>query len=139
MTFSATLGTAPGRLSSATGCPRFLKGAANTGARVIQAGVPILEYDVGLLARRRNALNLGTTVTVCAGIFSRGTYGAVRVLTDPNLRMRNEQVLTEEFDALDNFWTLFFVPAFRSTEGRLETVTPDLARPFHRLQSQHWD
>jgi transcriptional regulator with XRE-family HTH domain len=96
-------------------------------------GLPQLEYDVALLARKRNEFNLSTSVTICSGIFSRGTYGAVRTLTDALLRARNERFLADHF-AIDDFWTLFRVPV-APTQNGAETVTPDLARPFHRLRS----
>ena len=97
---------------------------------------PQLEYDVALLARMPNPLNTGATVTICSGLFSRGSLGAVRALTDPRLRGRNEQFLFERFrdpgnrSTLRSFWMLFHVPVAQG-----ETVTPDLNRPFHRLRS----
>jgi transcriptional regulator with XRE-family HTH domain len=112
--------------------PRFLRGPDR--GRQQREGLPILEYDVGLLARKPNQLNLATTVTICSGVFSRGTHGSVRALTDAKLRSRNEQFLFDQFGGLDDFWFLFYVPVFRAAEG-LETVTPDLERPFHRLRS----
>jgi transcriptional regulator with XRE-family HTH domain len=115
--------------------PRFLRESPGPKSpRLRINGFPQLEYDVGLLVRKPNELNLATTVTVCSGVFSRGTYGAVRALTDAQLRGRNESFIVEQFGATDDFWMLFYVPVFRgSTE--LPTITPDLARPFHRLRS----
>ena len=110
--------------------PRFLE---KDGARVSDHGQPLLEYDVALLWRTANPLNTSATVTVCNGIFSRGTYGAVRALTDAHLRARNEKYLAEHLD-LTNFWMLLHVPVFSSPTGAL-TVTPDLSRPFHRLRT----
>ena len=63
------------------------------GGRVLDEGQPRLEYDVALLGRFANPLNLSATITICSGIFSRGTYGAVRALTDATLRARNERYL----------------------------------------------
>jgi len=100
-----------------------------------EKGYPQLEYDVALLARQPNELNLSATLTICTGIFSRGTYGAVRALTDANLRARNEQYLYERFrdpesrSGLRRFWMLIQVPVFQG-----DTITPDLNRPFHRLR-----
>ena len=111
--------------------PRFA--ADRDGRRVFDSGQPRLEYDVALLWRTVNPLNLGATLTVCTGIFSRGTYGAVRALTDANLRGRNEKYLAEELNLAD-FWLLLHVPVFSGTTGA-QTVTPDLSRPFHRLRS----
>lgn len=125
-------GGTPSRL--ATYRPRWLKESTKPrSSRLTLDGYPLLQYDVALLARKPNQLNLATTVTVCAGIFSRGTLGAVRALTDPQMRARNELFLTDHFGGTDDFWLLFYVPVFRGVAG-LGTVTPDLARPFHRLR-----
>jgi hypothetical protein len=113
--------------------PVFLRDASgDADSRKLVAGYPQLEYDVAILARQPNELNLSATLTVCAGIFSRGTYGAVRALTDANLRARNEQWLYDHVDP-DDFWMFFQVPVFPALDGA-ETVTPDLERPFHRLR-----
>jgi hypothetical protein len=115
--------------------PRFLRDTTEPGRpRLKDDGFPVLEYDVAMLARRPNQLNLASTVTICSGVFSRGTYGSVRALTDPALRNRNELYLTDHFGGLADFWLLFYVPVFRGPTG-LSTVTPDLERPFHRLRS----
>lgn len=110
--------------------PRFLRTGRE---RETEDGMPLLEYDVALLARQPNQLNRSMSVTLCTGTFSRGTFGAVRALTDPTLRARNEEFLLKHFGTLDHFWMLFYVPVFRAMAG-LETVTPDLERPFHRLR-----
>jgi transcriptional regulator with XRE-family HTH domain len=114
--------------------PVFLRAETPDGPRrVTVEGYPQLEYDVALLARLRNPLNLSATVTICSGIFSRGTYGAVRALTDASLRTRNEHYIRDHLDP-DNFWMLIHVPVIQTADGA-ETLTPDLARPFHRLRS----
>jgi transcriptional regulator with XRE-family HTH domain len=114
--------------------PRFLRDPADPQRRRRESGLPLLEYDVALLARRANPFNLATSVTLCSGVFSRGTYGSVRTMTDASLRARNEQLLQDRFGDLQDFWLLFYVPVFQGAAG-LETVTPDLGRPFHRLRS----
>jgi transcriptional regulator with XRE-family HTH domain len=111
--------------------PRFV--LDQSGERVRDHGQPRLEYDIALLGRFANPLNLSATVTICTGIFSRGTYGAVRALTDATLRARNERYLAGHLD-LQNFWLLLHVPVFPAPTGAL-TLTPDLTRPFHRLRS----
>jgi transcriptional regulator with XRE-family HTH domain len=113
--------------------PTFLREDVDSRPRRMRDGYPQLEYDVAVLARRPNQLNLSASVTICCGIFSRGTYGAVRTLTDSRLRTRNEQWLSEHVDP-DDFWLLFQVPVFQNPDGA-ETVTPDLERPFHRLRA----
>jgi transcriptional regulator with XRE-family HTH domain len=111
--------------------PRFLRDENDPKRpRLLVDGFPLLEYDVGILARQPNALNLSATFTWCCGIFSRGTYGVVRALTDANLRARNEHYITEHFPDLNQFWMVLQVPVFAG-----ETITPDLARPFLRLRS----
>jgi transcriptional regulator with XRE-family HTH domain len=111
-------------------CPRFL---IENGERVLDHGQPVLEYDVALLLRAPNPLNLTATVSICTGVFSRGTYGAVRALTDANLRTINEKYLSEHLDLTD-FWMLMHVPVFSGPTGA-QTLTPDLTRPFHRLRT----
>jgi transcriptional regulator with XRE-family HTH domain len=110
--------------------PRFL---TDGNTPVLEHGHPVLEYDVALLARFPNPLNLAATVTICTGVFSRGTYGAVRTLTDSHLRARNEKYLDEHLD-VTNFWMLMHVPVLTTPTGA-QTVTPDLTRPFHRLRT----
>jgi hypothetical protein len=56
-----------------------------------------LEEDVGLLARVPNPLNSSRSLTICNGIHSRGVYGAVRTLTDTNLRDSNERYIAANF------------------------------------------
>jgi transcriptional regulator with XRE-family HTH domain len=94
------------------------------------SAVPRLQQDLALIVRRPNPFNESATVTVCAGIFSRGTYGAVRAFTDGNLRTRNEKSLEERVDPA-SFWMLVRVPVFA---GR-RTMPPDLANPDHVVRS----
>ena len=111
--------------------PRFLRDERREGRpRVLVDGSPQLEYDVALLARQPNPLNLAARITLCSGIFSRGTYGVVRALTDARFREQNEQYLEDAFgEDLESFWILLQVPVFGP-----ETITPDLHRPFLRLR-----
>jgi len=101
-------------------------------------GEPLLEYDVALLARMPNELQMSATLTLCAGLFSRGTYGIVRALTDPQRVGPNEAYL-RTFERPDNFWLLTYVPVFAGPDG-LETLAPDLNRPFHvQISSERFD
>jgi len=113
--------------------PRFLRAdsASPDRPRVTIDDAPQLEYDVALIARKANPLNLSATITVCTGVFSRGTYGAVRTFTDANLRTRNERFLEEHFADINDFWILLQVPVY----GGEKTITPDLERPVHRIRS----
>jgi hypothetical protein len=102
------------------------------GNPVGRGGYPQLEYDVGLLLRRPNPLNLSATVTLCSGVFSRGTYGVVRSLTDVQLRRTNEEFIADRY-GLDDFWLLMRIPVLQTRRGA-ETITPDLNRAFHVLR-----
>jgi transcriptional regulator with XRE-family HTH domain len=84
--------------------------------------------DIGLLARMPNPLNTSRTLTVCNGVCGRGVLGAVRCLTDRQLRDGNEAYLAERFGGASRFGLVVRVPVFR---GR--TLTPDLNNPSVRL------
>jgi transcriptional regulator with XRE-family HTH domain len=111
------------------GGSRFLSDPDDQGRRF-----PQLEYDLACLARLENPLN-GASVTICNGIFSRGTYGALRAFTDDTLRDQNEQYVYRQFDDPDHpgqlrpFWMLIYVPVMLA-----DTITPDLNRAFHRVR-----
>ena len=60
----------------------------------------MLAEDVGLLARVPNPLNSSRTLTICNGIHSRGVYGAVRSLTDAQLRDANERYIAANFGSI---------------------------------------
>jgi hypothetical protein len=83
--------------------------------------------DVGYLARLRNPFKINRTLTICNGIFSRGVFGAVRCLTDANVREENEKYLAERFPDGD-FAMLLRVPVVTN-----ETLSPDLQNPEARL------
>lgn len=80
----------------------------------------ILAEDVGLLARVPNPLNANRTLTICNGIHSRGVYGAVRCLTDAELRDGNERYISENFGDAESFGILMSVPVIKN-----QTMTPD--------------
>ncbi len=84
-----------------------------------------LVEDVGMLVRRPNPHNTAATLTLCNGVYGRGVLGAVRCLTDLQLRDRNEAYLTERFGDSDEFGILMRVQVRR---GR--AVTPDLHNPY---------
>ena len=83
--------------------------------------------DVGYIVRLRNPFKVSRTLTMCSGIFSRGVYGAVRCLTDKNVRDENENYLTHRFPA-GEFAMLVRVPVVAN-----ETLSPDLQNPEARL------
>jgi hypothetical protein len=87
-----------------------------------------LTEDVGLLVRLPNPANKARTLSICSGVYSRGVVGAVRSLTDANVRDRNEEYLAERFGDAPGFAVLMRVPVFRG-----DPATPDLSDPDVRL------
>lgn len=88
---------------------------------------PELVEDVGLLTRLRNPFNHSRTITICNGIHSRGVLGAVRALTDLNVREQNEEFLANRFPD-GEFALLLRVPVVHG-----EAISPDLDNPYNRL------
>ncbi|WP_406691643.1 helix-turn-helix domain-containing protein [Saccharopolyspora sp. ID03-671] len=86
--------------------------------------------DVGLLARFPNPYDVRRTLTLCSGVFTRGGFGAVRCLTDPQLRARNHEILRSRFGDSGNFGMLMRVPVVRNA-----TATPDLSNPDTWIRS----
>jgi len=82
----------------------------------------VLEEDVGLLARVPNPLNSSRTLTICNGIHSRGVYGAVRSLTDAQLRDANERYISANFGYSDSFAIIMSVQVIKNT-----AMTPDFS------------
>ena len=79
-----------------------------------------LREDVGLLARTPNPVNSNRNLTFCNGIHSRGVLGAVRALTDAELRDSNESYLARTFGD-----SRAYVVLMRVTVIERETLTPD--------------
>ena len=80
----------------------------------------ILLEDVALFARAVSPFNRKRTVTICNGMYGRGTYGVVRALTDERFRDRNAEYLRSRFDGCEAYCIL--------TRVRIEggaTLTPD--------------
>jgi transcriptional regulator with XRE-family HTH domain len=84
----------------------------------------ILIEDVGLLARVPNPLNASRTLTICNGIHSRGVYGAVRSLTDAELRDSNERYISTNFADARAFAILMSVKVIKN-----QVMTPDFNSP----------
>jgi|tagenome__1003787_1003787.scaffolds.fasta_scaffold20905108_2 transcriptional regulator with XRE-family HTH domain len=104
--------------------PRFVRNEGAEGRpRAIVRDAPQLRSDVALIVRKPNWLNPSATVTIMSGMFSRGTYGAVRAFTDAKFRSRNERWLESNLDQ-DDFWMLVQIPVIAGEN----TVTPDLDR-----------
>jgi hypothetical protein len=92
-----------------------------------EPGLGVIE-DVGMLFRTRNPNNRMTTLTICNGTFSRGVLGAVRCLTDREMRDQNEAYLADRFAGATEFGVLMRVPVL---EGNV--ATPDLTNAENRL------
>jgi transcriptional regulator with XRE-family HTH domain len=84
--------------------------------------------DVALFVRLPNPNNSSRTLTLCNGIHSRGVLGAVRLLTDAEMREANESYLAAHFSPDRGFALLLRVTVIT---GR--TLTPDLQQAHFRL------
>jgi transcriptional regulator with XRE-family HTH domain len=84
------------------------------------AGQNVLVEDVALFVRAVNPFNHRRTVTICSGMYGRGTYGAVRALTDARFRDRNAEHLRSQFDGTGTYCMLTRVPIVNGA-----TLTPD--------------
>jgi hypothetical protein len=83
-------------------------------------GRKILREDVTLFARAISPYNQMRFVTICNGMYGRGTYGAVRALTDGVFRDRNAEYVRETFGDSDAFCILS-----RVTVENGRALTPD--------------
>ncbi|TDB85325.1 helix-turn-helix transcriptional regulator [Actinomadura sp. 7K534] len=88
----------------------------------------ILHEDVALFARAVNPYNHKRTVTICNGMYGRGTYGAVRATTDGNFRDRNTEYLRDRFGDKQTFLILTRVLVENGAP-----LTPDLTLEENRL------
>jgi transcriptional regulator with XRE-family HTH domain len=91
-------------------------------------GRTILEEDVALFARATNPYNRHRSVTICNGMYGRGTYGVVRALADAEFRDRNVDYLSERFANCDSYCILTRVPIVNGA-----TLTPDWGSGEHTL------
>ena len=92
--------------------------------RLIGEGKQVLIEDVGFFARVPNPLNASRTLTICNGIHSRGVYGAVRSLTDAELRDNNERFISANFRDTRSFAILMSVKVIKN-----KAMTPDFSTP----------
>jgi transcriptional regulator with XRE-family HTH domain len=83
-------------------------------------GHETLSEDVALFARAVNPFNRKRTITICNGMYGRGTYGAIRALTDKRFRDRNAEYVRSRFGGSDSYCILTRV---RVVDGT--TLTPD--------------
>jgi transcriptional regulator with XRE-family HTH domain len=79
-----------------------------------------LVEDVAHFFRTMSPLNEKRTITICNGMYQRGTFAAVRALTDPRFRDRNDQHVRDRFGDEPAFSILCRAKVIIDT-----TVTPD--------------
>lgn len=91
------------------------------------AGV-ILREDVALFARAVSPFNRKRTVTICNGMYGRGTYGVVRALTDARFLDRNGDYLKNRFGNSSSYCILTRVPIINGA-----TLTPDWTLDEYKL------
>ncbi|MBN6055017.1 helix-turn-helix domain-containing protein, partial [Nonomuraea sp. RK-328] len=105
--------------------PYFLAGGERHVPR-LDGGV--LHEDVALFYRGPNPLNRKRTLTICNGMYGRGTLGAVRALTDSRFRDRNSAFLRERFAGEASFGILSRVSIVKGL-----ALTPDWTQKESRL------
>jgi hypothetical protein len=84
--------------------------------------------DIGHFYRGPNPFNARRTVTICNGMYGRGTLGVVRALTDPRFRTPNHQFLTNNFAESQAFSIIIRILV---VQGKV--LTPDWNLPTTRL------
>jgi transcriptional regulator with XRE-family HTH domain len=97
-----------------------LEMSAGPGTEEGQGSKGNLLEDVALFARAVSPFNKRRTVTICNGMYGRGTYGVVRALTDARFRDRNAAYLRSRFGDSKAYCLLTRVPI---VDGA--TLTPD--------------
>jgi hypothetical protein len=88
-----------------------------------------LRSDVALYVRAPNPYHRRRTLTLCGGAYSRGTYAAVRALTDEQFRGHNEEYLARHFPSGATMGLLMRV----QVPAGASAVTPDWTDPAARL------
>lgn len=83
-------------------------------------GRDALKEDVAFFLRADNPYNQERTLTICNGMYARGSFGVVRALTDPQIRDRNTEYLYEQFKGKKTYCILCRVKVVAG-----EIVTPD--------------
>lgn len=106
----------------------YVEGRKEPDLPVFSGNPPRLIGDIGLFARLTNPYNSARTLTWCSGVFSRGGYGAVRLLSDADLRDQNAAYLAERFSTATQFAVLMKVPVVLGG-----AITPDLQNDEARL------
>lgn len=84
--------------------------------------------DVAHFYRGESPFNRKRTVTVCNGMYGRGTLGAVRALTDARFRDRNTAYVQDRFGDVESFSIISRVPVVGG-----QGLTPDWTLEENRL------
>jgi len=84
--------------------------------------------DVAHFYRGESPFNRKRTVTVCNGMYGRGTLGAVRALTDARFRDRNTTYVRQRFGDVESFSIISRVPVVGG-----QGLTPDWTLEENRL------
>lgn len=84
--------------------------------------------DVGLFYRGPHPYRTDATVTICNGMYARGTLGVVMALTDPSVRDRNVAYLQRRFHDQEVFSLLTKIVVLGN-----KMLPPDWTKPVNRL------
>lgn len=87
-----------------------------------------LVQDVAHFFRATSPFNHKRTITICNGMYGRGTYAAVRTLTDVRFRDRNEDHVLDRFGSRERFSVLMRVHIVQN-----QVITPDWTQAHMRL------
>ncbi len=79
-----------------------------------------LDEDVALFARAPSPFDRRRTISICNGMYGRGTYGVVRALTDESIRDRNAEWLQSRFGDGNCYCILSRIQTLNGA-----TLTPD--------------
>lgn len=88
----------------------------------------VLKEDVAHFYRATNPFNAKRTVTICNGMYQRGTLGVVRALTDEKFRDRNDHYIRTRFAGQTSF---SLISRVRVVNGVV--ITPDWTDQDNRL------
>jgi transcriptional regulator with XRE-family HTH domain len=92
-----------------------------------------LVEDVGLFARRPNPVNPNRSLSVCAGILTRGVWGAVLCFSDVVLGPKNEAYVSERFAETPSWGMLIPVPVWA---GEAQAPSLHEQAPFYAWPTQ---
>ncbi|MEV0198455.1 hypothetical protein [Nonomuraea sp. NPDC050691] len=91
-------------------------------------GTQVLQQDIGHFYRGPNPYFRRSTITLCNGMYARGTLGVVRALTDPEVRDDNTAYVNDRFGSSATYSILSRVVII---DGKI--LSPDWQMPENRL------